>query len=74
MKSHSLRRTLLKVGLAVTAGMILIATGASAQGQPEAEKINAKIHPWVIENTRAGVEAEFFVVLERQADLSGATK
>lgn len=74
MRTGSFRRTFLKVGLAVAAGMILIGTDASAQGQPEAAKIDAKIHPWVIENTRAGVEAEFFVVLERQADLSGAAK
>ncbi len=74
MRTGSFRRTFLKVGLAVAAGMILIATGASAQGQSEAQKIDAKIHPWVIENTRAGVEAELFVVLEQQADLSGAAK
>ena len=31
-----------------------------------------KIAPWVIENTANGQEAEFFVVLADQADLSGA--
>jgi subtilisin family serine protease len=34
----------------------------------------AKIEPWVMENTRAGAQAEFFVVLEKQADLAAAAK
>src|SRR6185436_11779723 len=33
-----------------------------------------KIHPWVIENTRAGAQAEFFVVLSRQANLAAAAQ
>ncbi|MES1242226.1 MAG: S8 family serine peptidase [Acidobacteriota bacterium] len=33
-----------------------------------------KIHPWVIENTRAGAQAEFFVVLARQANLAAAAQ
>ena len=32
----------------------------------------SKIAPWVLENTAAGQEAEFLVVLAEQADLSGA--
>ena len=66
-------KTLLRVGLALAAGALLIGTGARAQ-EAAAEPGVEKIHQWVIENTRAGVEAEFFVVLERQADLSGTAK
>jgi len=33
---------------------------------------NIKIAPWVIEHTASGQQAEFFVVLADQADLSGA--
>ena len=33
---------------------------------------SSKIAPWVIERTVNGKEAEFFVVLADQADLSGA--
>lgn len=58
----------LRVSLALVAGAVLVAPGARAEVQPGAEKI----HPWVIENTRAGVETEFFVVLAEQASLSGA--
>jgi serine protease AprX len=57
-----------RLGLALAAGTVMIGSGASAQ-QPGIEK---KIEPWVIDSTRAGAEAEFFVVLERQADLSSA--
>lgn len=70
MKTVRLKRLLLKTSLAIAAVALLIAPGASAQ---EAAVL-AKIHPWVIENTRAGAQAEFFVVLKNQADLSGATK
>jgi serine protease AprX len=56
------------VSAAVAAGVLLLGPGARAQ-QPEVEK---KIEQWVIENTRAGAQAEFFVVLERQANLSAA--
>ncbi len=60
----------LRVSLAMTAGAVLIASGARAQAQPGIEKI----HPWVIENTRAGVQAEYFVVLEQQASLAAAAQ
>nr|HRC85214.1 S8 family serine peptidase [Thermoanaerobaculia bacterium] len=40
----------------------------------QAPAASAKIDPWVLENTRAGAEAEFLVVLARQADLSAAAK
>jgi len=60
----------LRVSLAVAAGTVLIGSGSPAQAQPGAQKI----HPWVIENTRAGAQAEYFVVLTEQADLSGAVR
>lgn len=64
---------LLKLGVAIAAGAMLMGPGAYAQAQPESEKaIEKKIHSWVIENTRAGAQAEYFVVLDRQADLSAA--
>jgi serine protease AprX len=68
MRSVSLKGMLLKVSLAMAAGTLLLGPGAHAQGEPGTEKI----HQWVIENTRAGAQAEFFVVLKQQADLSGA--
>jgi len=58
-----------RMGLAVAAGVLLFGLGAQAQ-QQGAEKIEQ----WVIENTRAGAEAEFFVVLQRQANLAAATQ
>jgi serine protease AprX len=72
MKTGSLKQAVvsrwLRVSLALAAGALLIAPGARAEERPGAEKI----HPWVIENTRAGVETEFFVVLGQQASLAGA--
>lgn len=35
-------------------------------------RVMAKLSPWVLEKTAAGTSAEFLVVLEEQADLSGA--
>jgi subtilisin family serine protease len=64
--ARSLR--LLRLGLA--AGALLIAPGARAEDKPLAEKI----HPWVIENTRAGAQAEFFVVLGKEANLTDAAQ
>jgi serine protease AprX len=65
-------KTWLRKAILVLAGAMLMGPGAHAQG-PETEKaIEKKIHSWVIENTRAGAQAEYFVVLERQADLSAA--
>ena len=69
MKTSSKGRGLLRLSLAIAAGAALIAPNAYAQGQPP---IAAKIEPWVIENTRAGAQAEFFVVLKQQASLAGA--
>ena len=36
-------------------------------------RFNEKIAPWVVEHTTQGQQAEFFVVLTGQADLSGAS-
>jgi serine protease AprX len=68
MQTARWKGMLLRACLAIAAGSLLIAPGARAQEEAGAEKI----HRWVIENTRAGAQAEFFVVLTRQADLSGA--
>jgi subtilisin family serine protease len=62
---------LLRAGLAVAAGILLSGAGAQAQ---ETQAVMAKIHPWVIENTRAGAQAEFFVVMSKQANLAGAAQ
>jgi subtilisin family serine protease len=62
--------------------IVLLALGkASAQPRTSALQTNApwngitatsKIAPWVIEHTANGQQAEFFVVLADQADVSGA--
>jgi serine protease AprX len=56
------------------AAALLLGSGARAQSAPETQVVMEKIHPWVIENTRAGAQAEFFVVLSRQANLAGAAQ
>src|ERR1043166_3182068 len=43
-----------------------------AAAQPPYHSRTSKIAPWVIAHTRNGQEAEFFVVLADQANLSGA--
>jgi hypothetical protein len=52
------------------------AIGGSASPQDDAKRIapggNIKIAPWVIQHTVNGQQAEFFVVLQDQADLGGA--
>lgn len=58
------------VSAALAAGVLLSGPGAYAQ-QPEADR---KIEQWVIENTRAGAQAEFFVVLGNQANLAVASQ
>jgi subtilisin family serine protease len=70
MKSSAARW--LAVSLALAAGVLLAGPGARAQEIGPATL--AKIEPWVMENTRAGVQAELFVVLEKQADLAPAAK
>jgi hypothetical protein len=44
----------------------------SQSGSPEQAAIPKKIAPWVMDHTANGQQAEFFVVLADQADLSGA--
>ncbi len=68
MKSSKAR--LLRVSI-VLVGALLVGSGARAQ--QDAATL-AKIEPWVMENTRAGAQAEFFVVLAKQANLMEATK
>jgi len=46
---------------------------ATNQGSPSEETaVATKVAPWVMEHTANGQQAEFFVVLADQADLSGA--
>jgi serine protease AprX len=66
--SKSLRWSHALAGFA-TAACLALTPLASAQ-----EVGLEKVAPWVIENTRAGAEAEFLVVLTRQADLSAASR
>src|SRR5947208_10888093 len=48
-------------------------TSPKAMGQRvEDNAFHQKIAPWVMEHTANGQQAEFFVVLAEQADLSGA--
>jgi len=42
-------------------------------GVPRDNGFHLKIAPWVIEHTANGQQAEFFVILKDQADLSGST-
>jgi len=64
--------------------VVLLAHGPAAAGQPGTPSTQGgrppagfaaanKIAPWVMEHTANGQQAEFFVVLADQADLSGAT-
>lgn len=53
---------------------VCLAAGVMLAGSAEAQLGIEKIHPWVIENTRAGVQAEYFVVLEQQASLAAAAQ
>jgi len=72
MKSSTARW--LGMSLALAAGSLSIGPGVHAQEQEIASKAPAKIEPWVLENTRTGAQAEFIVVLEKQADLAAAAK
>jgi hypothetical protein len=72
-------RTLPCLCLFVAASIaVLAAIGRGGSASPRAdgrrivEGANTKIAPWVIEHTATGQQAEFFVVLREQADLSGA--
>ena len=65
--------SLFLVGAAVAALGAIASSRATSQGSlPEGSTIASKIAPWVVEHTANGQQAEFFVVLADQADLSGA--
>jgi subtilisin family serine protease len=63
---HSLGRIAMMATMAMMAVVLLCAWGAPVEAQSGGEKIE----PWVLENTRAGAQAEFFVVLAERADLT----
>ena len=71
-----LRRILCSLFFAAAAVAVLGAIASSraiSQGGPPNQDATAnKIAPWVIDHTANGQQAEFFVVLADQADLSGA--
>lgn len=73
--SKALRRTLsvIFVAGAAVAGIYTIAPSSAVNGRgtDQAAALN-KIAPWVLDNTSGGKRAEFFVVLNDQADLKGA--
>src|SRR6266581_5057483 len=65
--------SLLIVAAAVAALGAFGSSRATSQGSPPEQAVSAtKIAPWVMEHTANGQQAEFFVVLADQADLSGA--
>ena len=74
--SSRLRRLFCSLFIVAAAIAALGAFGssrASSQASPpEQAAIATKIAPWVMEHTANGQQAEFFVVLADQADLSGA--
>ena len=74
--SPRLRRLFCSLFIVAAAIAALGAFGSSratSQGSPpEQAAIATKIAPWVMEHTANGQQAEFFVVLADQADLSGA--
>ena len=71
-----LRRILCSLFFAAAAVAVLGAIASSraiSQGGPPNQDATAnKLAPWVIDHTANGQQAEFFVVLADQADLSGA--
>ena len=64
---------MLRAGLVLAASCVLL-TAAATAAELGTDAKAAKIDPWVFENTRAGAQAEFFVVLADQADLAGAAR
>src|SRR5947208_15009459 len=61
------------IGAIASAGASGGSTSPKAMGQRvEDNAFHQKIAPWVMEHTANGQQAEFFVVLAEQADLSGA--
>lgn len=73
MKRDRSTRALVRRRIGSLLVLAWLGAAASAWAQASAAGEAEKIHPWVIENTRAGAQAEYFVVLARQADLSGAS-
>src|SRR5436190_2151021 len=71
-----LRRTLCSLFFAAAAvaalGAIASSRAISQGGPPNQDATANKIAPWVMDHTANGQQAEFFVVLADQADLSGA--
>src|ERR1043166_10127804 len=66
-------RVLLGVLLCFAGIMVALFALGKASAQPRTAPAAAnKIAPWVIENTANGQQAEFFIELAEQADLSGA--
>lgn len=55
-----------------TLGAIGSSPATSEGSSPEGATIATKIAPWVVEHTANGQQAEFFVMLTDQADVSGA--
>src|SRR6266480_4706666 len=71
-----LRRTLCSLFFAAAAvaalGAIASSRAISQGGPPNQDATANKIAPWVMDHTANGQQAEFFVVLADQADLSPA--
>src|SRR6266550_1032591 len=76
-KTSRLRPVLCAV-LFIAAGMVAVGANSSSRGTGQRAResprqlFNVKIAPWVIEHTASRRQAEFFVVLADQADLSPA--
>src|SRR6266480_5612171 len=58
--------------IATAIGAISSSRAVTRGGVPASATTASKIAPWVMEHTTNGQQAEFFVVLADQADLSGA--
>ena len=73
MKSaKSWRKVCLRTVVGAALAALLAPAGLRAEGEAVGDAVSAKIDRWVIENTRAGAQAEFFVVLGQQANLAEA--
>src|SRR4249919_2005057 len=60
--------------IAATIAVLGGISSSRATGQHVEDNVfHLKIAPWVIEHTASGQQAEFFVILNDQADLSGST-
>ncbi len=54
--------------------LILALASSSVSAEPAAEAWARKVDPWVLESGRSAQDAEFLIVLEQQADVSGAAR